>query len=132
MKLSPLRLIKHAVEYRTRSECSAVPKQIRGIYVLYKHRPQIQAYDVVYVGLAASESAGVRRRLRSHDKTKGDAWTHFSIFQVWENIRPDEVKELEGLFRHLFRRDSMANKLNKQRSYKRLNQISRKSFDDLK
>ena len=36
---------------------------------------------------------------------------------MWDNIRPEEVEELEGLFWHLYREDSRANSLNMQRSY---------------
>ncbi|GAF97179.1 unnamed protein product, partial [marine sediment metagenome] len=32
-------------------------------------------------------------------------WTHFSIFEVWENITENEIKELEGLFRQIYRKD---------------------------
>ena len=60
-------------------------------------------YDVVYVGMATQ---GIRGRLESHVKRKGDLWTHFSAFEVWDNIRDEEIVELEGLFRHLYRKDS--------------------------
>lgn len=72
--------------------------------------------DVVYVGMARGESSGAKGRLKKHNSTKAD-WTHFSVFEVWDNIYPQQIQELEGLFRHLYRRDSMANKLNRQRAY---------------
>jgi hypothetical protein len=50
-------------------------------------------------------------------------WTHFSVFEVWPNVRDDEVGELEGLFRHLYKLDAAANKLNKQRGYKPIHKI---------
>lgn len=31
-----------------------------------------------------------------------------SSFEVWDNVRDDEVAELEGLFGHLYRPDSAA------------------------
>jgi hypothetical protein len=70
---------------------------------------------------------GVRGRLISHrrSKRKGDLWTHFSVFQVWDNIRDDEVAELEGLFRHIYRRDLHANRLNIQRGFKRARHLPR-------
>src|SRR5262245_12780122 len=71
--------------------------------------------DVVYVGMARRS---IRGRLLCHVKTKGDLWTHFSVFEVWDNIRDEEIVELEGLFRHLYRKDSRANELNVQRNYR--------------
>ena len=71
---------------------------------------------MVYVGMA--QRGGIRGRLRSHLRSKKDLWSHCSVFEVWDNIRDDEVAELEGLFRHLYRHDSAASALNKQRSFK--------------
>ena len=104
-----------------------MPPRTRGLYVLYKHNARSGSYDVVYVGMARGERSGIAGRLWSHRRNKGQLWTHFSAFEVWDNIRPEEVEELEGLFRHLYRKDSKANSLNKQRSYKPLNQIRRQS-----
>ena len=42
---------------------------------------------------------------------------------MWDNIREDEVVELEGLFRHIYRKDITANRLNVQRSYKPLAKV---------
>jgi hypothetical protein len=52
-------------------------------------------------------------------------WTHFSVFEVWDNIRMEEIKELEGLFRHIYKEDTRANKLNRQRGYKRLGRVAK-------
>jgi hypothetical protein len=68
---------------------------------------------------------GIRGRLRSHRRNKRDLWTHCSIFEVWDNIRDDEIAELEGLFRHLYRHDSAASALNKQRSFKAMKRVER-------
>jgi hypothetical protein len=130
MPISPLRLIRNSVEYCSRNETSSVPVKTRGIYVLYKYGRRFDSYNVVYVGMAGSENAGVRGRLKSHLRSKGDQWTHFSVYQVWDNIREEEVKELEGLFRHLYRYDHRANKLNKQRGFKKLNQVRSSWFDE--
>lgn len=62
---------------------------------------------------------GMRGRLESHAKRKAD-WTHFSAFEVWDNIRDEEIVELEGLFRHLYRHDSHANGLAVQKMFKKL------------
>jgi hypothetical protein len=45
---------------------------------------------------------------------------------VWENIFEDEVAELEGLFRHIYRKDLKANALAKQRSFKKLDNVREK------
>lgn len=86
----------------------------------------VEKFDVQYVGMAASGSRrGLRGRLVSHAKSKrkGTLWTHFSVYEVWANIRDEEVRELEGLFRHIFRRDSKASTLNIQRRFKKIRGI---------
>jgi hypothetical protein len=103
-----------------------LPPGLRGLYVLYRYRPRIGRYDVVYVGMASQGS--IRGRLKSHRRKKGALWTHFSLFEVWDNIRDEEVTELEGLFRHIYRKDTRANRLNLQRSFKKLKRISDKDF----
>ena len=73
---------------------------------------------MVYVGIAAiGVHSGVRGRLRAHTRQKESEWTHFSVFAVHENIRTDEIKELEGLFRHIYRFDRRANRLNVAKGY---------------
>ena len=100
---------------------------MRGIYVLYRHVPATgrrpQRYEVVYVGMATR--GGIRGRLRSHRRSKRELWTHCSVFEVWDNIRDEEIAELEGLFRHLYRHDSAASTLNKQRSFKAMKSVER-------
>ena len=49
------------------------------------------------------------------------------MFEVWDNIQDDEIVELEGLFRHIYRFDSRANSLNKQKAYKPLIQVRRQT-----
>ncbi len=113
---SPLRLVRRVAEFKPREELPLLPRRLRGIYVLYKQR-KIRGrdhYDVLYVGMAAAGRAGgIRGRLTSHAKSKrkGELWTHFSAYAVWDNIRDDEVAELEGLFRHIYRKDAKANEL---------------------
>lgn len=125
MNESPLRLIKRCIELLPADEILRCPRGVRGIYVLYKSRPRISKFDVVYVGMTqAGEGGGVRGRLRSHKKKKSGLWTHCSIFEVWDNIRDDEIVELEGLFRHIYHHDSKANRLNKQRGFKKLKQVN--------
>jgi hypothetical protein len=65
----------------------------------------------------------------ARSKRKGKLWTHFSIFEVWDNIRDEEVTELEGLFRHIYRKDPAANALNIQRGFKKASRVRQ---DDLR
>ena len=128
MPESELRLIKRSAEYIPKDEARRLPRELRGIYVLYKqHRNRGRdKYDVLYVGMAAAgRRGGLRSRLISHarSKRKGKLWSHFSAFEVWDNIRDAEVAELEGLFRHIYRKDSAANALNLQRGFKKAKSV---------
>src|SRR5688572_12510267 len=102
---------------------SHVPIMTRGIYALYQEQEDGKIYDLVYIGMARGKKSGIRGRLVRHNKRKRDFWTHFSMYEVWDNIREDEIEELEGLFRRLFRYDSKANRLNKQKGYKKLGRV---------
>ncbi len=119
--VSALRLFKRREEYLPVESVDDLPRGMRGVYVLYKYRPKIRRFDVVYVGMAAE--GGIRPRLRSHKARKDGLWTHCSVFEVWENITPAEVKELEGIFRHIYRRDARASRLNVQRSFGRMKKL---------
>ena len=129
MPISPFRLIKWCAIFERQADLGIVPRYTRGIYVLLKHRPRVDAYDVVYVGLAGGPHAGIRGRLRSHARRKANLWTHFSVFAVWDNVRSEEVAELESLFRSIYSRDSRANRLNVQKGSKRLKSITHKLCD---
>src|SRR5215469_17643819 len=110
MPVSKTFLVKNMAEFRSISEINLVPPNTRGIYVLYnaigKHM------EVVYVGMARGEKSGVRSRLNSHRRKKVDKWTHFSVFEVWDNISKQQVEELEGLFRQIYSRGKQAQELN--------------------
>ena len=124
MPQSPLRLIKHYAEYLPADRINEIPYGVRGIYVLYRHRLRSKAYDVVYVGLAGvGKRSGMRGRLLKHRRTKRGLWSHFSAFVVWDNVSAAEVRELEGLFRHIYRHDTTANALNRQKSFKLMRQV---------
>jgi len=123
MAVSELRLIKRCAEFLPKSELSRIPAYTRGIYALLKKQPDGR-FDVVYIGMAAgTKTASIRGRLRVHKRKKDKLWTHFSAFEVWDNIRGEEIRELEGIFRHIYRKDTRANKLNTQRSFKKLTQV---------
>jgi hypothetical protein len=129
--VSSLRLVKWCAQWQDKDNWEKIPLNLRGIYVLYMRRKRSSHYDVVYVGMAAS-GVGIKRRLRSHarSKTKKGKWSHFSFFVVWENIREDEIRELEALFREIYRKDSKANSLNKQKRSKSLQRVRRKEIAD--
>ena len=130
MPASELRLIKRFSEFRSRDEIKNVPPNTRGIYALLKYRPRLNLYDVVYVGMAGGSKAGIKGRLKRHSrsKSKSELWTHFSLFEVWPNITENEIKELEGLFRQIYRKDKRANKLNKQKQFGLLKKVREKNF----
>lgn len=126
MPESLLYLIKQYAQFVPKEKLGQFPRKRRGLYVLYIHRKGNGAakgwYDVVYVGMTC---ASLRRRIQVHRRTKGKYWTHFSMYEVWDNIRDEQIKELEGLFRHIYRYDSIASKLTRQRSFKRLSKLKR-------
>lgn len=128
MPETELRLFKRCVEFQPLDEINNVPPGTRGIYALLRWRPRIGQFDVVYVGMART---GVRARLRSHAKSKSkrDLWSHFSVFEVFDNVRGEEIQELEGLLRHIYRRDSRANRLNAQRAFAKLSRVRSKNLN---
>jgi len=133
MPISELRLIKRCAEFLPRSQIKKIPHYKRGIYALLRRHPKPNAFDVVYIGIAAGiKTASIRGRLRTHERKKGDLWTHFSIYEVWDNIREEEIRELEGIFRHIYRLDSRANRLNKQRAFKKLKKIQDNNLENWK
>ncbi|MDA2937544.1 GIY-YIG nuclease family protein [Acidobacteria bacterium AH-259-A15] len=127
MPISELRLVKRWQPLVPKSKVKQIPSLgLRGIYVLYKYAKKTESYNVVYVGMAGAETrSGIRGRLNRHLRKKGDMWTHFSVFEVWDNITQAEVVELEGLFRQIYSKDSRANKLNVQKSFKKLKRVER-------
>ena len=120
MPIAPCRFIKRIAEFVPADRWDNVPDNTRGIYALLQETDDGH-YDVIYVGMSArSEKAGIYSRLSSHQKNnrfKGK-FTHFTIFEVHDNITADEVREIEGLFRHMYRKDSVANQFNKQLCHK--------------
>jgi hypothetical protein len=116
-------LIKRCREYVEVHRVLRVPRDLRGIYVLdrkVRSRGKVQ-YDVVDVGMAAK--GGMRARLKLHRRKKKGHWSHFSLFEVWDNIRDEEIRELEGLFRHIYKFDSQASPLNTARGFKAIRAI---------
>ena len=120
-RVEPLRLIEQQLEFIAKADIDTIPRGMRGIYVLYRTAdssiPRRPHRHVVYVGMSAS---GIRGRLRSHRKHKDELWDTCSIFVVWPNVREEEIRELEGILRHISRYDPDAQQLNAQGAYKKL------------
>ena len=120
---APLRLVKLWRRNWPRDRWPEVPRGTRGFYVLYKNvRPRVRA-DVMYIGISSGKR-GVRSRLRSHARKKPD-WTHFSYFEVHDNITADEVRELEALLLQIFRHDSRVRLTNVQKGSKKFAALRR-------
>jgi hypothetical protein len=135
MAISELRLIKRCIEFCAKTEIRKIPGRTRGIYVLFNMRGKASEdlYDVVYIGMARGAKTGVHGRLSPHQRgKKKDKWTHFSIFEVWDNIREEEVVELEGILRHVYRKDARANPLNEQRSFRKLRRVGKLKLEQWK
>jgi len=123
MPESELKFIKRCAEFCHRDQYRKIPVDTRGIYVLLRENPKLKKYDVVYIGMARGQKYGVPGRIWSHTKKKKVRWTHFSVYEVWDNITKAEVEELEGLFRAIYRKDTQANQMNKQRGFKKLKSV---------
>ena len=132
MPSSTCRFIKRVAEFVPQSQCKNVPDNTRGIYALLLRSNGRQYFDVVYVGMSAGKTNGIYARLGKHCKNKEMDWDHFTIFEVHDNITNQEIVELEGLFRHMYRKDSQANKHNKQLRHKSFGKIavSKKSLGE--
>ena len=122
MSISPTRFIKRWCEFIPKEELVKIPSNTRGIYSLLKFNHR-SSYEVVYIGMAHGPRAGIRGRLKIHAKNKGKLWTHFSAFEVWDNVTRAEILELEGLFRQIYRLDPRANKLNVQKNCSTLKKV---------
>ena len=118
---SLLRTVKRWLKYEPRSEWSKVPRNTRGLYVLYVHEPPSR-YFVSYIGVAGlgkTGGGGIRARLKSHDEKK-PGWTHFSLFEVHDNVTREEIRELEALMLSIFRDDNRIGLSNRQVGSRRL------------
>jgi hypothetical protein len=99
----------------------------RGIYVLYRRKNR--KYEVIYIGVAGISKvprSGIASRLRSHHKNRKD-WTHYSFFEVHDNVSRDEILELESLLLGIFRHDSRIDLENKQKGSAKLYQLRKRA-----
>lgn len=112
MRTSTSLLFKNFYEFISVNDLPSIPAKIRGIYALYCEEGKYM--NLMYVGMT---DAGAKGRLKRHknSKRKEDRWTHCSIFEVWDNITAEQIKELEALFRHALRLDASASSLNIQK-----------------
>jgi hypothetical protein len=70
----------------------------------------------------ASGGGGVRGRLKSHiSRIKN--WTHYSVFEVHDNVTREEIRELESLLLGMFRHDPRVRLANKQKGSRKLYQL---------
>ena len=118
------KFIKRVAEFQPSTESDLIPDYTRGIYVLLKKVGRDE-FDVVYVGMTG---AGMWSRIKSHRKNKRRKWTHFTMFEVHDNITKSEIKEIEGLIRHIYRKDSRANRLNRQLRHEPFIKVRQNSF----
>src|SRR4030095_2450290 len=129
---SPLHFVKRWRRYQDRENWPSVPKNTRGVYVLYRSRPSGR-FDVCYIGvsgLGPNGTGGIRRRLKRHVKKK-KGWTHFSLFEVHDNITREEIREFEALLLGIFRHDQRIQLSNKQTGSRKLYQLQKTSnWDD--
>jgi len=131
MSVALMRLIKRCNEFRPfgPDELDKIPPDTRGIYVLFDGDSKQREHGVMYVGLSGADEAGIRGRLRKHlaNASKGSC-TCFSVFEVHDNVSEQEIQELEGILRHIFRRDPHANRLAKQVGYEKLRKVREKDW----
>jgi len=118
------KFIKRVAEFQLSTESDEIPDNTRGIYVLLRKVARNE-FDVVYVGMTG---AGMWSRIKSHRKNKRLKWTHFTVFEVHDNITDSEIKEIEGLIRHIYRKDSRANRLNIQLRHRPFLKVQQNNF----
>ena len=98
----------------------------RGFYVLYKQDARGH-HEVAYIGIGGlGNKSGLGGRIKSHAKRK-KGWTHFSFFEVHDNISGDEIRELEGLLLAIFSDDRRIELSNVQTGSRRFGKTRRAS-----
>jgi hypothetical protein len=109
-KQAPLRLIKRCRLYVPRGERKKIPHVTRGLYFLYKKRPGSKGkkrFVVAYIGVGGvskKANTGIGARIKSHVKNfEKEDWTHYSFYEVHDNISRQEILQLEDLFLRIFR-----------------------------
>jgi hypothetical protein len=130
---APFKLIKRCRLHERRGYWKPIPPVTRGLYVLYKERPPSAnrarpIFEVVYIGVAGiakKPTSGIGGRVKGHNKHK-DGWSHYSFFEVHDNISREEILELEGLLLLIFSNDPRIKLANSQLGSPRLRRLARK------
>ena len=136
---APLRLIQDCHLYQERLTCRVrdhIPHVTRGLYVLYKqgHRKKDKKnFEVTYIGVGGVQSkqakTGVGGRIRTHDKRAKEKkiknWTHYSYFEVHDNISREEIRQLESLLLTIFKHDKRISLDNVQHGGSALRKLSK-------
>ncbi len=120
MAQSELRLLKQAAIHWPKTEVNRIPDYTRGVYFLYNQNSIHM--NVVYVGIARGKNTGVKGRIKTHSRNKKN-WTHFSVYEVHDNVTAAEIQEIEALFLTAYAKDEHANSLNVQRGNRKLKNI---------
>jgi len=125
MSVAPLSLIKRFDEFCLKDDINKVRHHTRGIYVLLNQEGN--AFNVIYVGMGGGGKSGIHSRLVTHTRSerKSGKWSHFSIYEVHDNITRETIRELEGLFRHIYRKDSLSQQFNRQKRFNRFKEIKK-------
>ena len=131
MTIAPLLLFNNCVEYvPIKNVTRMVPALVRGVYALYMEDKQGNM-NCVYVGMASiGKTQGAGARLLDHANKKSGQWTHCSVFEAWDNLSDLQIRELEGIIRHIYAKDKNTNRLCKQKTYKPISRICRKNRND--
>jgi hypothetical protein len=141
---APLRLIKNCHLYQKRETCRAkghIAHVTRGLYVLYKEgqgKKGKKYFEVTYIGVGGVGSkvakSGVRGRIQTHDQRAREKkikdWTHYSYFEVHDNISREDIRQLESLLLTIFRHDKRINLDNIQHGgseFRKLSKLQSKS-----
>lgn len=80
------------------------------------YRKQGEDFEVTYIGVAGLSvggTSGICSRIKSHARHK-KGWTHYSVFEVHDNVTREEVRELEALLLGIFRDDRRIGLVNMQ------------------
>ena len=128
MRESTSLLFKAFHEFVPVADLSSLPKKMRGIYALYQAEPP-EKRNLVYVGMT---DAGAKGRIGRHADDKTGKWSHCSVFEVWDNITQEQIEELEALLRHMLRKDSAANSLNRQKGSSRFAALRKQTITQAK
>lgn len=128
-KQSLLRFIRRWRRYQLRGDWSRMSKGTRGVYALYRRTGTADEYQVGYLGIAGvgkDGGGGIRGRLKTHHRKKS-GWTHYSAFEVHDNVTREAIREFEALLLGIFRHDGRMELANKQKGSKKLYELRKSS-----